>query len=241
MKLELRGTLKKMGTTIEQKLHTIFVLQDELNELTCRGWKYSENDYARAGVMECAELIDQIGWKWWKKQETNYPEARREVVDILHFIISLAIRWGCSEPHVLQLYNAASADNPKVELLFECKDEVEKKEYIITSIEQLMVDLLQVTSWNDIWFSFFTVAFLLDLDLDDLYIEYIKKNALNKFRQENGYKEGYKIEYRPGIEVKEDNELLEEILNKDLPADPKEAIDYVISELLEATKSGQNS
>lgn len=31
---------------------------------------------------ECAELMDHIGWKWWKKQEIDIEQAQIELIDI---------------------------------------------------------------------------------------------------------------------------------------------------------------
>jgi dimeric dUTPase (all-alpha-NTP-PPase superfamily) len=63
---------------------------------------------------------------------------------------------------------------------------------------------------------FFELAMISELSYDELYKLYIGKNCLNKFRQDNGYKEGtyVKIWY----EGKEDNVIMQSILkdNKDI-------------------------
>ena len=46
---------------------------------------------------------------------------------------------------------------------------------------------------------------------EDVYIAYIVKNCLNKFRQNNGYKDGTYIKYWNG---KEDNVIAYEIANE---------------------------
>ncbi|MDR2664386.1 MAG: dUTPase [Puniceicoccales bacterium] len=52
-------------------------------------------DYARAMQQEIAELVDSLPWKWWAKyQRFDLQNARVEVVDILHFLISMAIALG---------------------------------------------------------------------------------------------------------------------------------------------------
>ena len=47
-------------------------------------------NYCRATSQELAELTDSVPWKWWAKyQEFDLQNARVEVVDLFHFIISL--------------------------------------------------------------------------------------------------------------------------------------------------------
>ena len=48
-------------------------------------------NYCRAMTQEIAELTDSVPWKWWAKyQKFDKQNARVEVVDLLHFLISLA-------------------------------------------------------------------------------------------------------------------------------------------------------
>ncbi|MBU4461034.1 MAG: dUTPase, partial [Verrucomicrobia bacterium] len=48
-------------------------------------------NYCRAMSQETAELIDSVPWKWWAKYQTyDKQNARIEVVDLFHFLISLA-------------------------------------------------------------------------------------------------------------------------------------------------------
>ena len=58
---------------------------------------------------------------------------------------------------------------------------------------------------------FFRVAIKCGVSLDILFAKYIGKNVLNKFRQNNGYKEG---SYRKIWGDLEDNEVLIEVLSK---------------------------
>ena len=46
-------------------------LQDSINSLINKEWRQAHNPWYRAIWTECAELMDHIGWKWWKKQEMN--------------------------------------------------------------------------------------------------------------------------------------------------------------------------
>jgi dimeric dUTPase (all-alpha-NTP-PPase superfamily) len=48
-------------------------------------------NYCRAMSQEVAELTDSVPWKWWAKYQTfDKQNARVEVVDLFHFLISLA-------------------------------------------------------------------------------------------------------------------------------------------------------
>lgn len=81
------------------KLEEIFNLQEALNKrigVDTAGMSDEEKtrwvlNYTRALQQETAELIDSVPWKWWAKyQEFDQQNARVEVVDLFHFLISIA-------------------------------------------------------------------------------------------------------------------------------------------------------
>ena len=51
-------------------LMTMASLQEEHNVQVHAEWKEQGYDYYRAIWVECAEMLDHFGWKWWKKQES---------------------------------------------------------------------------------------------------------------------------------------------------------------------------
>ncbi len=62
-------------------------------------------NYSRAMSQEIAELIDSVPWKWWANyQEFDRQNARVEVVDLFHFLISSAQVLGMSAEDVFELY-----------------------------------------------------------------------------------------------------------------------------------------
>ena len=59
----------------------------------------------RAMQQETAELIDSVPWKWWAKyQKFDEQNAKVEVVDLFHFLVSLAQTLGMSADDVYQAY-----------------------------------------------------------------------------------------------------------------------------------------
>lgn len=62
-------------------------------------------NYCLAIRQEVAELTDSVPWKWWAKyQKYDEQNVRVEIVDILHFFISLAQVAGMSADDVFQAY-----------------------------------------------------------------------------------------------------------------------------------------
>jgi dimeric dUTPase (all-alpha-NTP-PPase superfamily) len=62
-------------------------------------------NYTRAMQQEMAELVDSVPWKWWAKyQKFDAQNARVEVVDLFHFLVSLAQTLGMSAEDVYQAY-----------------------------------------------------------------------------------------------------------------------------------------
>jgi dimeric dUTPase (all-alpha-NTP-PPase superfamily) len=85
--------------TKPDKLEEIFRLQENLNKrigvdtahMTDEQRQQWVLNYCRAMSQEIAELTDSVPWKWWAKyQKFDKQNARVEVVDLLHFLISLA-------------------------------------------------------------------------------------------------------------------------------------------------------
>jgi len=69
-------------------------------------------NYCRAMSQELAELTDSVPWKWWAKyQKFDEQNARVEVVDLFHFLISLAQVLGLSADDVFAAYVKKNAVN----------------------------------------------------------------------------------------------------------------------------------
>jgi dimeric dUTPase (all-alpha-NTP-PPase superfamily) len=95
------------------KLEAIFHLQDALNRrigvnlagLDEAGQTQWILNYTRAMQQELAELTDSVPWKWWAKyQKFDQQNARVEVVDLFHFLVSLAQVLGMSADDIYQAY-----------------------------------------------------------------------------------------------------------------------------------------
>lgn len=95
------------------KLEAIFALQATLNQrigvdtsaLDEAGQIKWTLNYIRAMQQELAELTDSVPWKWWAKYQTfDRQNARVEVVDLFHFLVSIAQTLGLSADDIYQAY-----------------------------------------------------------------------------------------------------------------------------------------
>jgi dimeric dUTPase (all-alpha-NTP-PPase superfamily) len=60
--------------------------------------------YNLAMQQEQAELIDSLNWKWWKKGKDNWDNVKVELIDILHFWVSMCTVAGMDSKEVMDLY-----------------------------------------------------------------------------------------------------------------------------------------
>ena len=95
------------------KLEEIFALQEKLNQrIGVNMAEMNDEDrvqwilnYIRAMQQELAELTDSVPWKWWAKyQEFDKQNAKVEIVDLFHFLISLAQVIGMTSDDVFNAY-----------------------------------------------------------------------------------------------------------------------------------------
>ncbi len=69
-------------------------------------------NYARAIQQEAAELTDSVPWKWWAKyQKFDAQNAKVEVIDLMHFIVSSAQVLGMDAEEFFRMYTAKHAVN----------------------------------------------------------------------------------------------------------------------------------
>lgn len=68
--------------------------------------------YSRALQQEVSELIDCVPWKWWAHyQKEDVEHAKVELIDIIHFVISIAQTLGMSAEDVYNTYMKKNAVN----------------------------------------------------------------------------------------------------------------------------------
>jgi len=104
----------------------IGVHTDKMDEAQKAQWILN---YCRAMNQELAELTDSVPWKWWAKyQKFDEQNARVEVVDLFHFLISAAQVLGMSADDVYQAYLKKNAVNFKrQDTGYTVKDETDSK------------------------------------------------------------------------------------------------------------------
>ena len=206
------------------KILLMLQLQAQLNDAT-NGENWTKGitkngksiNWNRCIYMECAEMVDSFSWKHWKSinQEPDWDNLQIEVVDVWHFIMSLAIenyaqqmKGGIEDLalNISQLDSFSIIDTSN-ELFGTQDDVIAKVENIIRlSLEKDSLDLELLIS------EFFDLVIMSGLDLETLYRLYVGKNILNQFRQDNGYKDGSYIKVWNG---EEDNVVMKRIWEED--------------------------
>jgi dimeric dUTPase (all-alpha-NTP-PPase superfamily) len=122
---------------MSDKFEELFRMQQALNErIGVHTASMTEEEqtkwllnYSRAMSQEMAELIDSVPWKWWAKyQKFDQQNARVEVVDLFHFLISMAQVLGMSADDVFNAYVKKNEVNFKrQDTGYAVKDEADSK------------------------------------------------------------------------------------------------------------------
>lgn len=165
---------------------TMVELQNRFNEQTILNYLEHNLNWDSAIIAESGELLDSLGYKWWKKQVPDMENVKVEAIDLLHFVIS----------HTLQSYQDTLPLDEAIEHTSIEFDEffTEKDTYSGFDICDLQVLIfLLIRNDYDRFFIMKKIFDVLNMSNEDVYISYIVKNCLNKFRQENGYKQGYYV------------------------------------------------
>lgn len=111
--MRLLGEVSTFTNRGMDKFDEIFSMQDTLNKrigVNTDGMSDEDKakwvlNYTRAMQQEMSELIDSVPWKWWAKyQEFDEQNAKVEVVDLFHFLISLAQVLGMTPEDVYEAY-----------------------------------------------------------------------------------------------------------------------------------------
>lgn len=204
-----------------RQLAAMAEMQERHNRLVHPQWASQGHEYYRAVWVECAELLDHFGWKWWKKPSADIEQAKLEIVDIWHFGLSELIR----------------ANQVNRELAVRLKSALSNQDQqdFRLAVERLALASLATRQFD--LDAFAAVMRSLPLGFDELYRLYIGKNVLNAFRQKHGYKEG---SYRKRWQGREDNEHLMDIL-RELDSDEADFAEHVSAALAERYAGADSS
>jgi dimeric dUTPase (all-alpha-NTP-PPase superfamily) len=189
----------------QTQAEVMLTLQANMNAKVNPDWVNAAYPYLRAIVVEGAEAMEHHGWKWWKKQDCDLGQLQMELVDIWHFTLS-HILLEVKGDHELATKSLLSEFNEGQAVKFD------NKTYIINDLDLISKIELEIglAAAGRISVPLFA-ALLSDCQMDwkELYCQYVGKNVLNFFRQDNGYKEGTYDKHWNG---REDNEHLVEVM-----------------------------
>ena len=102
----------------KDKLEVIFALQKALDTdiQQRRGLDFTMEQWIQKDVLamegELSELLYEVNFKWWKNPKPVNEEALHgELVDILHFFVSMCIRAGLDADKLYEGYIAKNKEN----------------------------------------------------------------------------------------------------------------------------------
>ena len=180
---------------MKQQIMTMLDLQNDMNTKVHADWRAQNFEWYRAIWIECAELLDHYGWKWWKKQTPDVDQIALELVDIWHFGLSLMLLSNDSKDvlvdQVEQIFmSPVISDDFAIDLESFTEKTLAMKDFDLQGFARLMAGI--------------------NMDFETLYVGYVGKNVLNFFRQDYGYKDGSYVKQWNGVE---DNEHLVQIVS----------------------------
>jgi dimeric dUTPase (all-alpha-NTP-PPase superfamily) len=178
-----------------QQVQIMLELQDSMNTKVHPQWRTQGYEWYRAIWVECAELMDHYGWKWWKKQTPDTEQVALELIDIWHFGLSILLQSGETQEAIIarvqnELRIATEQNDFRLDLEAFAGATLADRQFHIELFGRLMAGV--------------------GMSFDQLYRGYVGKNVLNFFRQDHGYKDGsYRKNWHDG---REDNEHLVEVV-----------------------------
>ena len=211
----LVGTPTTIQFTLAELLD-LMQLQDEANTaMSSELWRDTTNSelwYYRAAGAELYECLTHIGIKWWKNEhptdeilESAKAQADMEVVDVLHFSLSDVVRdlhkkgivlkkeGSFKYPELLRIGRFAGRTDEILYSQVSVLDFIEQTVFVLLRDGFIALDYVVV------------LAEYLGFNSESLFKSYFTKNVLNKFRTDNGQREGNYFKIWGG---KEDNEFL---------------------------------
>ena len=100
------------------KLDVIFQLQQSLDDdiVTRRNLTYSREEWMQKEVLamisELSEVLDEVNFKWWKNPKpVDDTSLKGELVDVLHFFVSMCLKSGMTAEELFDLYKAKNQEN----------------------------------------------------------------------------------------------------------------------------------
>lgn len=108
---------------MEDKLERMFREQEKLDEyirkskaVQGKGYEFSEKEWidklTTAIIEEAMEIKEHSDWKWWKKPvNSEREELKEEMVDLLHFWLSLCLKLGITPDEIFEAYMKKNKKN----------------------------------------------------------------------------------------------------------------------------------
>ena len=191
--------LKPFKSTVYSQLEPfhlteLLAIQSELNEGIVPDWEQKNLDFSLAAILEAGEALDCLPWKWWKEAHYDKPDLIIEMIDILHFLLSLALSekdqfWQDPTTAIWRAFKEPS------NLLVPAKQDQE-----IADVREALIELIHfLTEYRlnkyvpsldkafSLWYRAWTALGQTPLQMRTYYLA---KEAINRFRQLHGYKDG---------------------------------------------------
>ncbi len=95
--------------TIQQTLNETIRQKRDLTDITPTVWIQK---YTLAMLSELAEMLDEVNFKWWKNpKKLDEAALKEELVDILHFFLSMCLAAGLDAEEMYRIYLDKNAEN----------------------------------------------------------------------------------------------------------------------------------
>ena len=110
---------------LKHQAKSMLHLQDTINSKINKDWRAAGNPWYRAIWTECAELMDHVGWKWWKSQDIDYDQMKLELVDIWHFGLS-------------EILASENINQDNAEILASALEDLDKQQPTVVSAKNIL-------------------------------------------------------------------------------------------------------
>ncbi len=167
-------------------------MQKKFNDGVAPGWQLDKKgikyNYWMAVLDETVEVLGSKHWKWWKDVDklgtVDWENVQVELIDIFHFVLSIAIQNDSSSIFFSQLINMEmDKHNPNSILKIKPNNYFDSFwEEFLTAVQYRNLSLV-VIRLIEYWYK-------AGGDAELLFKHYRVKSSLNDIRQEFGYSKG---------------------------------------------------